>query len=668
MASTTWTWTFTRCGRLPLALLSFRVALLFVCRRPHLGLAPRTVHRRAAVTSGAWTSARTTSPPFAEHADASSWGRWSCFAHIYCINLDDRPERWRFMDQQFKELGMPAERWSAFDGRRLDFKALEELVYGGELSAEAVQRLFLPNQQKVFGMDLTPGAIGCALSHMQIWLDIMTRHGRGEFHGDERSQFLVVEDDCEFVSHFDEDQVQQRLEEVPQDWQLVFLGGVDAMGLQPLLQISPGVRRVYNGSRETTAYVINVEGAREALKVCFPLSWQLDTMLTMHSRLCDPPLWVSEDMQLSYTVKPMSYILWPPLALQNKRDFRTDVQKDEHPEFLRSNSYRVAPPVLPSPPSSRRDTELVTVEELRALERRYALVGSWDDWLTFHPFDLADGPILAAEVDVPPGAPVEFQVLRDNDWNQRFYPEADGSIRMGGSRDAHGKNWQQPVPLGPPKKLHVTWDPTNGGRLEHCLEEPSSVALARRYALAGSWDGWTTETVFVHSAEQLGTYVAAVEVPKGIDIEFQVVCPGGEFDERIFPAEDGEILGPSGDSFGRNWRLPAVAQPQTLWVYWSPVGKRRLSVFLDHIGAEPHLPGRSAPSPPAAPGAGYYDPATEQIMSYDGKEVLGYVNEVEEAWIKDHCRKGFEDLPSETQGSSPAPEEVEAVPEEQKAQ
>ena len=27
-----------------------------------------------------------------------------------------------------------------------------------------------------------------------------------------------------------------------QDWQLVFLGGVDAMGLQPLLQISPGVR------------------------------------------------------------------------------------------------------------------------------------------------------------------------------------------------------------------------------------------------------------------------------------------------------------------------------------------------------------------------------------------------------------------------------------------
>ena len=114
--------------------------------------------------------------------------------------------------------------------------------------------------------------------------------------------------------------------------------------------------------------------------------------------------------RLSYTVKPMSYILWPPLAVQNKRDFRhaalefaadtdrraplweapslfyqkrinfpiyiylythtrtymciqvlqildismrfvfpeslplawgTDVQKDEHPEFLHSNSRRL---------------------------------------------------------------------------------------------------------------------------------------------------------------------------------------------------------------------------------------------------------------------------------------------------------------------------------------
>ena len=36
------------------------------------------------------------------------------------------------------------------------FDATEDLVYGGELSAEAVQRLFLPNQQKVW-MVITSG-------------------------------------------------------------------------------------------------------------------------------------------------------------------------------------------------------------------------------------------------------------------------------------------------------------------------------------------------------------------------------------------------------------------------------------------------------------------------------------------------------------------------------
>ncbi|CAE6964338.1 morn5, partial [Symbiodinium sp. CCMP2456] len=33
----------------------------------------------------------------------SAAGRpWSCFSQIYCINLDDRPDRWGFMEKQFQ--------------------------------------------------------------------------------------------------------------------------------------------------------------------------------------------------------------------------------------------------------------------------------------------------------------------------------------------------------------------------------------------------------------------------------------------------------------------------------------------------------------------------------------------------------------------------------------
>jgi len=36
-------------------------------------------------------------------------------------------------------------------------------------------------------------------------------------YDDNRYRFSEVEDDCEFVPYFDEEQVQRRLDEVPQD-------------------------------------------------------------------------------------------------------------------------------------------------------------------------------------------------------------------------------------------------------------------------------------------------------------------------------------------------------------------------------------------------------------------------------------------------------------------
>ena len=49
-----------------------------------------------------------------------------------------------------------------------------------------------------------------------------------------------------------------------------------------------------------------------------------------------------------------------------------------------------------------------------------------------------------------------------------------------------------------------------------------------------------------------------------------MVCdPGGEFDERIFPSETGDILGPSGDSFGL----------LVFIVGWKPRGEKYISVI-----------------------------------------------------------------------------------------
>merc|ERR1719197_1084348 len=73
---------------------------------------------------------------------------WASLEHIYCINLDRRPERWSFMQEQFARLRMPVQRWSAVDGKKLNVSHLAEV---GIIAKEALPRYYLPNEQKLSG-------------------------------------------------------------------------------------------------------------------------------------------------------------------------------------------------------------------------------------------------------------------------------------------------------------------------------------------------------------------------------------------------------------------------------------------------------------------------------------------------------------------------------------
>lgn len=504
------------------------------------------------------------------------------------------------MQRQFRRLQMPAQRWSAVDGRKFNMRTLETLVAGGEISKQGVSRLLLPDEQKVFGMDLTPGALGCALSHMHIWIDVMRRHGAGEFDGDEDTMFLVAEDDCEFLPGFSPDVFQDRLTEVPEDWQVVYLGGVDSMGLQPLLQVAPGVRRIYNGSRETTAYVMNIRGVRSALKVCFPLMWQLDTQLTLRGRICDGLTLMAEDgseRQLAYTIDPMSYLFWPPLVEQNKKDFQTDVQKDEHPKYVNGQEVTTSYTVKPDPwPDEATTASMLSSSDLKSLSRRYALVGSWNDWNFFELVrNRSDSLAFHAEIEVPAGEEIQFQMVRDLDWNQRIVPAPDSRIALATSGTAHGRNWKLQVPLTMPLMLHINLDPTGTSKIDYVFGEPRVFSLSRRFALVGSWNAWGQPESLVLEEGSGAAFTASLWVPAGQDVEFQLLelprdleesqraLREGEWHRRIFPSIDGSILGPSAEGHGKNWKLPAPPERSVLHVLWDPTGRRTLRCHIDQI-------------------------------------------------------------------------------------
>merc|ERR1740130_2416555 len=119
------------------------------------------------------------------------------------------------MQDQFVRLRMPVQRWSAVDGQTLDVPHLAKV---GIIAKEALPRYYLPNEEKLFGTDLTDGGIGCALSHMMIWRDIIQRVGSGSASAE--SVFLVLEDDCQFVEGFTEELLNERFSHVPADWEL----------------------------------------------------------------------------------------------------------------------------------------------------------------------------------------------------------------------------------------------------------------------------------------------------------------------------------------------------------------------------------------------------------------------------------------------------------------
>merc|ERR1712232_343649 len=136
--------------------------------------------RRRAVSSNTWARRAAAASSSVASRGAPSVAvehRWNgLFQDVYCINLDRRPERWEFMQAQFARLGMDAKRFAAVDGRSVDVHKLAEL---GLITDLALQRYLLPDSMKLFGFDLTAGAVGCALSHLFIWKDIVTRvHGQ----------------------------------------------------------------------------------------------------------------------------------------------------------------------------------------------------------------------------------------------------------------------------------------------------------------------------------------------------------------------------------------------------------------------------------------------------------------------------------------------------------
>lgn len=154
---------------------------------------------------------------------------------IVVLNLKRRPDRWEAWLKEASRMHIENfTRWEAVDGLKISMD-------------ENILNLFRAND-----FELKPGVVGCALSHMNIWLHVVEN---------KIPSLIVLEDD----SRFNEPLI---LPDLPKNWDLFYMGGAPWPGTPPAIPINDKIARpdlpedLYF---TTIAYMISYHGACKLL-------------------------------------------------------------------------------------------------------------------------------------------------------------------------------------------------------------------------------------------------------------------------------------------------------------------------------------------------------------------------------------------------------------------
>ena len=174
----------------------------------------------------------------------------------YIINLDRRADRMAVTVPKLSSFGFTdAVRWPAIDARLMHRSDVERLV-----RPDAIAPIWSNRRTKHH--ELSIGAVGCYLSHIQIWASL------------DREPAMIFEDDTDPTLTSGE--VDAVLTDLPSDWDILFLG-VWSEPHDRAKEISvQRIKRFYG----THAYIINPMCVPALLRVALPMSMQIDSWLS----------------------------------------------------------------------------------------------------------------------------------------------------------------------------------------------------------------------------------------------------------------------------------------------------------------------------------------------------------------------------------------------------
>jgi glycosyl transferase family 25 len=215
---------------------------------------------------------------------------------VFLINLDNSTERFTFMDEQLKQLGVEYQRISA--------------VYGKDLHDTEIAKVYDPqtNLQK-YDKKLNLGEIGCYLSHVQCWQMIIEQ---------QLDYALILEDDSILDPALMT--VIQHINNLSADWDYIKLchgrkpkGIVKSIVLDERFSLSTCLKL----PASTRGQCVSFAGAQKLLATAYPIARPVDI---------DIQFWFEKQLRC-FVVRPFPVIGTDLDSDINRQGRRTHVER-----------------------------------------------------------------------------------------------------------------------------------------------------------------------------------------------------------------------------------------------------------------------------------------------------------------------------------------------------
>lgn len=190
---------------------------------------------------------------------------------IYVVNLHFRQERWMRMQRVVMKSNLLSNentyRHDAIVGIN---QTLPELEASHRLSCSAYRSLL--SHRNVIGIYMTPGGLGCILSHIALWEQAIELN----------RPILVLEDDVSLVSDFDQ-VFHEILEQLPSTFGLLYLADLvnnhKSKAAERIVADAPLLNRLTGEHWGTFAYLISPAAAQILYDSVYPIRYQVDSYM-----------------------------------------------------------------------------------------------------------------------------------------------------------------------------------------------------------------------------------------------------------------------------------------------------------------------------------------------------------------------------------------------------